>query len=75
MNSYKPLRMYRDGETLPPGAPPRPEGASSVYLYDEAKGTGVWVGGYVSDGDEGLTDADFDFEAGKRWAAEQSDTD
>ncbi len=54
--SYRELKAYRPGDTLPEGAPPRPDGASNIYLYDVAAGTGVWVTHYETDTRDGVPD-------------------
>lgn len=74
-DELKELKRYGRGDTLPEGAPPEPPDSSGIYLYDEEKGTGVWLTHYVSDGQEDLTDADFDFSSGKEWGEKQLDED
>lgn len=55
--SYKPLVKYRLGDKLPEGAPPRPAGASEIYVYDPEAGTGHWLEHYHSDKRDGVEDS------------------
>lgn len=62
--SFRPLKRVDP----PKGAKPPQPGA--VYLQGE-DGKGSFVTGVVTDEADGIVDEDFDFEAGKRWAAKQ----
>lgn len=58
MSSFKPLRRLT---TPPKDAPPKPKGASNIYLENPETGEGFWVEHGITDEADGVTDADFKF--------------
>lgn len=63
-------KSFRPLKRVDPPKGTEPPSAGAVYLEDE-DGNGQWVSSVVQDRTDGITEADFDFESGKRWAEMQ----
>lgn len=65
--------MDRPSSFRPLNRVPSPDGGPGIYLEDPESGETISVTHAVTDAADGVTDEDFDFDAGARWAQGTTD--